>query len=437
MSVPSRLPLRQQDSAWSCLVCFCATVLQTVSMGLATTFGVLFPVIMEHFDANRQQTARIISICIGLLYCASPLAALMTKVLNCRYVTMFGALIIAAGLTSTSFAESILIYYGTYSIMVGFGISCVRTANFLVVAKYFRRWKSLSTGIVTAGTGFGEIVFSPLTQTLVVNFGLANSLRYLAAMVFTCGFLAVVYDPDVQEFEDDDYVSLEEEDSAGGYNGVNIVDCSMWRSAPFIVFSLASMMKSAGTYVVLVHLVKYAEEHGIPSDKSFLLLMFAGISGCIGMLVAGLVTKFMEPRYVFQIAYIITGSTVLLLTIKHDFNFLTALSFVFGFAQGSGTTTSNIIFLTLVNKNRRAVAFGWANFMTSLAIVVAPPFAGFLADTLKSYKPAFYFAGSTLLIGAFLPCFLTISCTSEREPQPEVKDSEILNPKLTKGGNCA
>ncbi|KAK2561853.1 hypothetical protein P5673_015244 [Acropora cervicornis] len=56
MSVPSRLPLRQQDSAWSCLVCFCATVLQTVSMGLATTFGVLFPVIMEHFDANRQQT---------------------------------------------------------------------------------------------------------------------------------------------------------------------------------------------------------------------------------------------------------------------------------------------------------------------------------------------------------------------------------------------
>ena len=104
--------------------------------------------------------------------------------------------------------------------------------------------------------------------------------------------------------------------------------------------------------------------------------MFAGISGCIGMLVAGLVTKFMEPRYVFQIAYIITGSTVLLLTIKHDFNFLTALSFVFGFAQGSGTTTSNIIFLTLVNKNRRAVAFGWANFMTSLAIVVAPPFAG-------------------------------------------------------------
>ena len=111
--------------------------------------------------------------------------------------------------------------------------------------------------------------------------------------------------------------------------------------------------------------------------------MFAGISGCIGMLVAGLVTKFMEPRYVFQIAYIITGSTVLLLTIKHDFNFLTALSFAFGFAQGSGTTSSNIIFLTLVNKNRRAVAFGWANFMTSLAIVVAPPFAGnFLVSLL-------------------------------------------------------
>lgn len=116
--------------------------------------------------------------------------------------------------------------------------------------------------------------------------------------------------------------------------------------------------------------------------------MFAGISGCIGMLVAGLVTKFINARRVFQIAYIITGSTVLLLTIKHDFNFLMALTFVFGFAQGSGTTTSNIIFLTLVNRNRRAVAFGWANFMTSLAIVVAPPFAGnFSASSLVFIYP--------------------------------------------------
>lgn len=104
--------------------------------------------------------------------------------------------------------------------------------------------------------------------------------------------------------------------------------------------------------------------------------MFAGISGCIGMLVAGFVAKFMNPRHVFQIAYIITGTTVLLFTIKHDFNFLVALSFVFGFAQGSGTTVTNIIFLTCVNRTRRAVAFGWANFMTSLAIAVAPPFAG-------------------------------------------------------------
>ena len=178
----------------------------------------------------------------------------MTKVLNSRYVTMFGALIIAAGLASTSFAESIFIYFWTFSIMVGFGISCVRTANFLVVAKYFRRWKSVSTGILTAGTGFGEIVFSPLTQILVVNFGLVNSFRYLAAMVFTCGFLAVVYDPDVQEIEDD-YVSLENENCDAGYDDANIVDCSMWRAPPFIIFSLASMMKSAGTYVVLIHLV--------------------------------------------------------------------------------------------------------------------------------------------------------------------------------------
>ena len=49
---------RKRDSGWSYLVCACATFCQTINMGLSTSFGVLFPVIIKRFHSSRQETGK-------------------------------------------------------------------------------------------------------------------------------------------------------------------------------------------------------------------------------------------------------------------------------------------------------------------------------------------------------------------------------------------
>ncbi|KAL9954126.1 hypothetical protein ACROYT_G041624 [Oculina patagonica] len=78
----------------------------------------------------------------------------------------------------------------------------------------------------------------------------------------------------------------------------------------------------------------------------------------------------------------------------------------FGVGAGTSVTTSNLIFLTCVDKQRRASAFGLASCLGSLSILTSPPLAGFLADELESYAPSFFLAGSTLLLCAVLPFVL-------------------------------
>ena len=132
------------------------------------------------------------SLCLGLVFLAGSVAASITEKLNCRLVSIIGTVTVAVGLILTSFAERIVIYYITYSLIVGFGACCIRTPSFLVVAKYFHRQKPFATGMLTAGAGMGMFLVAPLIQTLLDNFGLHNTFRFLAGFVFVSGFSALV-----------------------------------------------------------------------------------------------------------------------------------------------------------------------------------------------------------------------------------------------------
>ena len=186
------------------------------------------------------------------------MAARITEKLSCRLVSIIGVATFTVGLILTSFAQSIIIYYFTYSLIVGFGACCIRTSSFLVVAQYFQRQRPLATGMLTAGSGMGMFLVAPLIQTLLDNFGLHNTFRFLAGIMFVSGFSALVYDPNVEETDPKDSATLELDDENNETGGkMKIVDCSVWRVPTFTVFSLVFTLNCAGTYVPFIHLVSY------------------------------------------------------------------------------------------------------------------------------------------------------------------------------------
>ena len=192
-----------------------------------------------------------------LCFFASPVAGRLSDKLNCRYVTVIGAVSSAVGLLLSSFANRIIVYYFTYSLLVGFGVSCVRTSSFLVVAQYFCKRKPFATGILSAGAGLGLFVLAPVIRAFLDGFGLDNTFRFLAGIVFVGGIPALLYDPSVEENGSDPQDSssqLEEEDSELREQ-TKIVDCSMWTVPAFTVFTLVFMMDSLGSSITRIHLV--------------------------------------------------------------------------------------------------------------------------------------------------------------------------------------
>lgn len=192
---------------------------------------------------------------MSLVFFASPVAGHLSEKLNCRYVTMIGAMTSAVGFILSSFFNRIIIYYFTYSLLVGFGTSCVRTSSFLVVAKYFHKGRPFATGILSSGAGLGLFTLAPITQALLGKFGLENTLRFLAWITFLGGVPALAYDPKVEEDDHCDSSSQIEEEESHVRRSARIVDCSVWMVPTFAVFALANMMDSLGGSITRIHLV--------------------------------------------------------------------------------------------------------------------------------------------------------------------------------------
>jgi len=225
-------------------------------MGLATSFGVLFPVIIKRFNSSRQETAWIGSLQSFLIFFASPVAGRMSEKFSCRYVSMIGAVTSAIGLVLSSFANSIIIHYLTYGLLFGFGSSCVRTSSFLVVAKYFDKRRPFATGILTSGAGLGLFVLAPVVRALLDNFSLENTFRFLAGIAFVGGIPALTFDPNVEQDNPNNSNSqLEEEGSRKERKTKIIVDCSVWTVPAFTVFALALAMDRFGGAITRMHLV--------------------------------------------------------------------------------------------------------------------------------------------------------------------------------------
>lgn len=56
----SRRPYIEQDTWWCWFVCLCSSIANIVVVGFSYCFGILFPVLLEHFKQDRATTGELI-----------------------------------------------------------------------------------------------------------------------------------------------------------------------------------------------------------------------------------------------------------------------------------------------------------------------------------------------------------------------------------------
>ncbi|XP_020630410.1 monocarboxylate transporter 3-like [Orbicella faveolata] len=437
----------KQDGKWSWLVCFSATLSWLGALGFLFSFGIFFPVFMDYFHESREKTAWVGSLAMALTNFSGLVSGALIKRFGCRFTTLVGGFLCALSLGLSSLAKNILTLFLTYSALYGLGTSCVLSASLNIISKYFKKRRSMATGIVACGQGGGVLILGPVLQTMINAFGWQTTYQIMAGVVLSLCLSGLTYSPNVEHDElQGDVVEVEGSASSAdgaqnelvgherGENTKTSVEeekrgchafLTVWKEPKFVALVASSSVMMFGHFVPQIHLVRFCEDIGITADAASRLFIYYGLASCIARLISGRLCDFQKVNtfYVYQAAELVLGTTILVVTMASSYAHMIAFVVIYGFCDGLFITTLNVLVITCVSQSQVPFAIGWELQITSIVVAGGPPAAGLMADSLGTYTHAFYMSGAVVIAGACIPFLLLFTNTKE----PGTRTRETLS----------
>ncbi|XP_031551455.1 monocarboxylate transporter 12-like [Actinia tenebrosa] len=374
--------------------------------------------LMDHFKESREKTAWGGSIAGGLVFFCVPLSTMVMTRLKIRFSAILGILMCITSLVATSFTTNIIQLFFSYSILYGLGMSLVFTSCIFASTKYFDKRQAIAIGIVTGGTNIGVLSLGPIVQLLIDLYGFRTMYRIMAGS-FVLPLLAVCsFDPNVEDpvdkekqfRENEDPVDEEREhrgneDQPGDHEWNWSMVLEIFKRPMYVVALIVFTLQAMTAFISFVHLVNYCREVGISVQKASNLFIAIGVSSMIAGIIAGRVMDYkrVNPFHVNQAGALSMGIATTLLQLSSNYIFFIFFSIFLGFGTGVFSTTIVVLLLRTVEPRLRIYSFPIGQMISAIGNFTGPPLIGFIADTVGSYKPAFYTAGAILLLSFFLP----------------------------------
>ncbi|KAJ8933232.1 hypothetical protein NQ314_014148 [Rhamnusium bicolor] len=185
------------DGGWGWFVVLACFYINMIADGVGFTFGLLYIELLQEFGASKSATSWIGSLFMSIPLIAGPIGSALVDKYGCKSMTILGGLICTVGFILSSYSKSIGVMYVTFGVIGGLGLGLCFVTAVVSIAFWFEKRRTIALGLAASGTGFGTVVFSPLSTCLLNEYHWRGTLLIVAgffANMCVCGML--MRDPD-------------------------------------------------------------------------------------------------------------------------------------------------------------------------------------------------------------------------------------------------
>lgn len=185
------------DGGWGWMVVFASLMICLISDGISFSFGLLYIEFLKEFQESKSKTAWIGALFMAVPLILGPVGSALVDKYGCRKMTILGGIISGLGFIISSFARSIEMVFFTFGFLSGLGLCLCYVTAVVSIAYWFDKKRTLATGLGACGTGIGTLLYAPLTQYSIEEYGWRGTVLLLAGTFFNfcvCG--ALMRDPD-------------------------------------------------------------------------------------------------------------------------------------------------------------------------------------------------------------------------------------------------
>jgi MFS family permease len=372
------------------LICGCAIAL--IGFGPRSTLGLFLSPVTQEKGWGRDIYALALALQMLLWGAAQPFVGGIADKFGAVRVMWIGAALYALGLAGMAYATSQGALILSAGFLVGFGLA---GTSFTVVIGAFGKllpvhWRSISFGVGTAASSFGQFLFSPLAVGLNQSLNWHYTLLIFAAIVLSIMplSLALALPRNAQANTTDGPVQSVRE---------ALREALSHRS--YVLLILGYFTCGFQVFFITVHLPAYLVDRGLGVDIGAWTIGLIGLFNIIGSISAGYLGDKMPKRYILATIYFLR-SLAILVFILVPASPLTSM--IFG-------ATIGLLWLSTIPPTQALVAlmFGtrWLTMLAGLAFFshqvggfLGVWLGGILYERTGSYDVIWYL---TILLGFF------------------------------------
>jgi len=363
-------------------------------------------IIVQALGDDPRFSIEAASFAVSIFFFVSGLAGLVIapvmEKIDIRWIMTGGAALAAISLMLLGRVDNIVQLYLVYS---AFGIGYCFTSilpSTTLIARWFMVHRARALSIASTGLSVGGMVVTPLSATLVEQFGFATAMNWLALLFFLgvvpVTLLLIRSSPAHMGLEPDGQVTGNPAD----LDGLSISEATaqhfFWAmSCAFVLIMLAQVGGIAHQFGILSERLTVAE-------AAVVIAILPAFSIAGRLLGAFILDYFATLR--FAIAMILLQAVALLLIAVAESVYLMYLGFaLFGGSVGNLLMLHPLIIAEFYGLKHYSRLFAWSNMIMLCGVAAGPGVMGWLYGYTGSYTTSYLVAGG-LCLGASVVFFL-------------------------------
>lgn len=368
-----------------------------VGFGSAYTFSAFVEELQRDFGASRGSVSLVFSLAGFLYFGLGIVSGPLADRFGSRRFAVAGMLLTGLGLMAASAAESLPEVYAAYGLGVGLGVGCAYVPAIGAVQRWFVRRRGLASGLAVSGIGIGTLAMPPLASFLIATLGWRGAYLTLGTLAAALGGgLALLIENDPRDRglgPDGDPLRAGVQPARGEGASVR----AAIRSARFISLYAACLICAFGVFVPFVHLVPYAQDHGIAPSSAVLLLGVIGVGSTAGRFFLGGLADRIGRQRSLLLMFIGMAFALNVWVISTGIWSLAGFAFVYGVFYGGWVAVLPSVVMDYFGGRNVSGIIGILYTSVAFGTLIGPSAAGFAFDLSHSYTlPILLGAGANI-----------------------------------------
>jgi predicted MFS family arabinose efflux permease len=373
--------------------------------------GLLIDPLHQEFGWSRGTIGAAVSINLALYGLTAPFAAALMDRFGIRRIVAVALIVIALGSGLTVWMDSAWQLLLCWGLLVGLGTGSMALAFAATVTnRWFTERRGLVTGILTAASASGQLIFLPVLSWIVETHdwrpaAVTVSLAALAVVPFVWLLLRDhPADVGLKPYGAQEFVPKPEPARGAARRAVTVLS-SAARTGTFWLLAGSFAICGASTNgLIQTHFVPAAHDHGMPVTAAASLLAVIGVFDVVGTIASGWFTDRFEARRLLAVYYALRGVSLLFLPMLLAPSVHPPMLFFILFygLDWVATVPPTVALCRAQYGDDSAIVFGWVLASHQVGAALVAFLGGVARDAFGSYDVVWYASGALCAAAALM-----------------------------------